>query len=49
MVTKGLDFRSVSSVVVINADELINIPDFKASERAFNMLEQVSGRADAEK
>lgn len=45
MVTKGLDFRSVSSVVVINADELINIPDFKASERAFNMLEQVSGRA----
>lgn len=45
MVTKGLDFHSVSSVVVMNADELINIPDFKASERAFNMLEQVSGRA----
>lgn len=45
MVTKGLDFQSVSSVVVMNADELINIPDFKASERAFNMLEQVSGRA----
>lgn len=45
MVTKGLDFRTVSSVVVMNADELINIPDFKASERAFNMLEQVSGRA----
>lgn len=45
MVTKGLDFATVSSVVVINADELINIPDFKASERAFNMLEQVSGRA----
>lgn len=45
MVTKGLDFGTVSSVVVINADELINNPDFKASERAFNMLEQVSGRA----
>ncbi|MBD5246539.1 MAG: primosomal protein N' [Barnesiella sp.] len=45
MVTKGLDFRTVSSVVVMNADELINVPDFKASERAFNMLEQVSGRA----
>lgn len=45
MVTKGLDFGSVSSVVVMNADELVNIPDFKASERAFNMLEQVSGRA----
>lgn len=45
MVTKGLDFQSVSSVVVMNADELINISDFKASERAFNMLEQVSGRA----
>lgn len=45
MVTKGLDFRTVSSVIVVNADELVNIPDFKASERAFNMLEQVSGRA----
>lgn len=45
MVTKGLDFRNVSTVVVVNADELINTPDFKANERAFNMLEQVAGRA----
>lgn len=45
MVTKGLDFKDVSSVVVINADEMIDIPDFKAAERTFNMLEQVAGRA----
>lgn len=45
MVTKGLDFKDVTTVAVLNADELINFPDFKSSERAFNMLEQVSGRA----
>lgn len=45
MVTKGLDFDRVSIVGVLNADMLINIPDFRSSERAFNMLEQVSGRA----
>lgn len=45
MVTKGLDFKDVTTVAVLNADELINIPDFKSGERAFNMLEQVSGRA----
>lgn len=45
MVSKGLDFDNVSTVGVINADTLINFPDFRASERAFNMLEQVAGRA----
>lgn len=45
MVTKGLDFGDVSNVLVVNTDSLINFPDFRARERAFNMLEQVSGRA----
>lgn len=45
MVTKGLDFADVDVVGVINADALIHYPDFRSNERAFNMLEQVSGRA----
>lgn len=45
MVTKGLDFGGVSLVGVLNADSVINFPDFRSAERAFNMLEQVSGRA----
>ena len=45
MVTKGLDFAGVSVVGVINADAQIHQPDFRATERAFNMLSQVSGRA----
>lgn len=45
MVTKGLDFDRVSVVGVVNADTVINFPDFRSSERAFNMIEQVAGRA----
>lgn len=45
MVTKGLDFADVEVVGVINADTLIHYPDFRSAERAFNMLEQVAGRA----
>ncbi len=45
MVSKGLDFDKVKIVGVLNADTLLNFPDFRSSERAFNMLEQVAGRA----
>lgn len=45
MVSKGLDFGGVDTVAALNADSIINFPDFRASERAFNMLEQVAGRA----
>lgn len=45
MVTKGLDFDRVSVVTVVNADAMINQPDFRSAERAFNMLMQVAGRA----
>lgn len=45
MVSKGLDFEKVKIVGVLNADTLINFPDFRSNERAFNMLEQVAGRA----
>lgn len=45
MVTKGLDFGNVSTVGVVNADAIINFPDFRSGERAFNMIEQVAGRA----
>ncbi len=45
MVTKGLDFRHVNLVGIMNADALLNFPDFRAHERSFQMLTQVAGRA----
>ena len=45
MVTKGLDFERVSLVGILNADTMLNMPDFRSYERAFQMLSQVAGRA----
>ncbi|WP_439559564.1 replication restart helicase PriA, partial [Dyadobacter sp.] len=45
MVSKGLDFDNVSVVGIFDADRIIHFPEFRASERAFQMLTQVSGRA----
>ncbi len=45
MVSKGLDFGRVKAVGIVDADAMLNRPDFRASERAFNMIEQLSGRA----
>lgn len=45
MVTKGLHFNDVSLVAVLNADSMMQSPDFRSYERAFQMLEQVAGRA----
>lgn len=45
MVTKGLHFNDVSLVAVLNADTMMQSPDFRSYERAFQMLEQVAGRA----
>ena len=45
MVSKGLDFDNVSLVGILNADSMLNYPDFRAYERSFQMMAQVSGRA----
>lgn len=45
MVAKGLDFDHVGLVGILNADNMINFPDFRATERAFQLMVQVSGRA----
>ncbi|PZD78234.1 primosomal protein N' [Mesonia sp. K7] len=45
IVTKGLDFRNVDLVGVMNADNLLNFPDFRSHERCFQLLVQVAGRA----
>jgi primosomal protein N' (replication factor Y) len=45
MVTKGLDFEHVSLVGILNADNMLNFPDFRAHERAYQLMAQVSGRS----
>ena len=45
MVAKGLDFNNVTVVGILNADHLLNFPDFRANERTFQLLSQVAGRA----
>ena len=45
MISKGLDFDKVSVVGILNADTMLNYPDFRAYEHAFTMMAQVSGRA----
>jgi len=45
MISKGLDFENLTVVGILNADNLLNFPDFRAHERSFQLMEQVSGRA----
>lgn len=45
IITKGFDFKGVSTVGILNADNLLSIPDFRASERAYQIMMQVAGRA----
>jgi primosomal protein N' (replication factor Y) len=45
MITKGLDFPNVGLVGILNADNMLNFPDFRAFERSFQLMAQVSGRA----
>ncbi|WP_410529745.1 primosomal protein N' [Tenacibaculum sp. MAR_2009_124] len=49
MLSKGLDFHNVSLVGILNADSMLNYPDFRAHERAFQLMVQVSGRAGRSK
>ena len=49
MLSKGLDFENVSLVGILNADMMLNFPDFRAHERAFQLMIQVSGRAGRSK
>ena len=45
MVTKGLDFENVSTVSILNADNMLSFPDFRSAERSFQLMAQVSGRS----
>ena len=49
MVTKGLDFERVNLVGILNADNMLNFPDFRAFERSYQLMAQVSGRAGRKK
>ncbi|MBS3768930.1 MAG: primosomal protein N' [Bacteroidales bacterium] len=49
MVSKGLDFDNVSVVGILNADNMLNFPDFRAFERSYHLMAQVSGRAGRKK
>lgn len=49
MVTKGLDFENVGMVGVLNADNMLNFPDFRSFERSYQLMSQVSGRAGRKK
>ena len=49
MVAKGLDFDNVSVVGILNADSMLNFPDFRAHERAYQLMAQVAGRAGRKK
>ena len=45
MISKGLDFENLTVVGILNADTMMNFPDFRAHERSYQLMEQVSGRA----
>lgn len=49
MVAKGLDFENVTTVGILNADHIINFPDFRSNERAYSIITQVAGRAGRKK
>ena len=49
MISKGLDFENLTVVGILNADNMMNYPDFRAHERSFQLMEQVSGRAGRRK
>jgi primosomal protein N' (replication factor Y) len=49
MVAKGLDFENVTTVGILNADHVINFPDFRSNERAYSLITQVAGRAGRKK